>query len=150
MRTGLLWIGVVVLVAGCARVEAGPPDLVVRRFLSAVATGDEGAAEARLTEEQRQLISREGYGAMRRFLDARFEEFRTYAIMRVAVVDDRAEVDVTLRLPLDLSQPIPPQVEAHGGPARIANGVFVHSHRFRLKHDPDGWRISSIFEIQNP
>lgn len=148
MRTALGIVLALALIAGCSRVDSSSPEAVVRGFLNAVASKDTGGAEARLTEEQRQLINREGYGAMQRYLESRFEEFRTYQITSVEVRDREAFVYVTLRLPLEPGQPKPEAVGEHGEPGRIINGVFVHSHKFTLHKGSEGWRIAAIAETE--
>ena len=154
------WPGEVIIVAistaafvwwfGWGQYTPGPPEAVVGEFLRAARSGDWGRAQAFMTQHIQGRVSREGFGAMQRFLDSRLEPFATFEIVRTVPRGD--EVDVVARLLL----PIPPgqapaaatRPGSHVGPGRPEGANFVHAHRFQLQRQGRGaWRIYQFEEV---
>lgn len=154
------WPGVVIIVAistaalvwwiGWGQYTPGPPEAVVGEFLRAAQSGDWGRAQAFMTQHIQGRVSREGFGAMQRFLESRLEPFATFEIVRVASRGD--EVDVVARLLLPIPQGQAPATAAltvgHVGPGRVEGDNFVHAHRFQLQQQGRGaWRIYQFEEV---
>ena len=132
------------------RPTAGPPEVVVARFLRAVQGGDWGTAQAYMTQHMRGRIGREGFGAMQRYVEARLEPFRAFEIVWVTSRFDDADVVARLLPPITgtaIAAGQPQEIARHEYPGRIEGNRFVHAHRFQLQWDGWAWRIYQFEEV---
>lgn len=134
---------------GWGQYPSGPPETVVREFLQAAQARRWGRAQAFMTQHMRGRLSREGFDAMDRYLEARLEPFDTFEIVRMMPRGDETDVIVRLLLPISEQQTAgPARAGMHGTPGRVEGNHFVHAHRFVLQREGLGaWRIYQFEEV---
>jgi len=134
---------------GWGQYPSGPPETVVREFLQAAQARRWGRAQAFMTQHMRGRLSREGFSAMDRYLEARLEPFDTFEIVRTTPRGDETDVVVRLLLPIPGGQVVvPAQAGMHATPGRVEGDHFVHAHRFVLQREGLGaWRIYQFEEV---